>query len=156
MTNMQGNIYKIMKTTNAKRKVFMPEALNNYLYDLYLKRKEDEIVYSAQREQNEKMIVNIDGKKISSLELINTQPNGRIQTEWAIKHHARPLREQYNILFKFHNLRHTYGTNLALMNTPAHILSNQMGHSKSSTTHKYYLAISKEGIETLKENLNKF
>jgi integrase len=154
----QEGVVKLLplKTVNAKRKVFMPEALKQYLLDLHEKRKEYETLYSEQREQNEMFIMNIDERKISSLELVNTQPNGRIQTEWAIKHHSRPLREQYNIQFKFHNLRHTYGTNLALMNTPAHILSNQMGHSKSSTTHKYYLAISQEGIETLKDNLNKF
>jgi hypothetical protein len=44
---------------------------------------------------------------------------------------------------------------MALMNTPEHILLNQMGHSKSSTTHKYYLAMSEEGIAELKNNVNK-
>ncbi len=151
----QDGVVKLLplKTVNAKRKVFMPEPLQEYLFDLKEKIIEYEIIFEEQRDQNEKFIINIDGRKVSSLTLVNTQPNGRIQTEWAIKHHARPLKESYNIEFKFHNLRHTYGTNLALLNTPAHILSNQMGHSKSSTTHKYYLAISEEGIETLKDNL---
>lgn len=153
----QDGVVKLLplKTANAKRKVFMPEPLQEYLFNLKEKIKEYEISFAEQREQNEKFIMNIDERKVSSLTLVNTQPNGRIQTEWAIKHHARPLKENYNIEFKFHNLRHTYGTNLALLNTPAHILSNQMGHSKSSTTHKYYLAISEEGIETLKDNLKR-
>ena len=86
---------------------------------------------------------------------VSSLPTGKIQTEWAIKHHARPLKENYKIEFKFHNLRHTYGTNLALLNTPAHVLSNQMGHSKSSTAHKYYLAVSDKSIEELKENLDR-
>lgn len=132
----------------------MHKELQKYLTELKEKIKQYEIEYSAQRAQNEMFILNVDETKISSLELVNTQPNGKIQTEWAIKHHARPLKEHYKIEFKFHNLRHTYGTNLALLNTPAHILANQMGHSKSSTTHKYYLAVSEQAIEELKNNLN--
>ena len=143
-----------LKTVNARRKVFMPNELQKYLTELKEKTKQYEIEYAAQRAQNEKFVINVDETKISSLQLVNTQPNGKIQTEWAIKHHARPLKEHYKIEFKFHNLRHTYGTNLALLNTPAHILCNQMGHSKSSTTHKYYLAVSEQAIEELKNNLN--
>lgn len=153
----QEGLVKLMplKTINTRRKVYMSTELKDYLRDLKDKIKEYEVIYAAQRQQNEMYILNVDETKISSLELVNTLPTGKIQTEWAIKHHARPLKENYNIEFKFHNLRHTYGTNLALLNTPAHILSNQMGHSKSSTAHKYYLAVSDKSIETLKENLDR-
>ena len=92
---------------------------------------------------------------ISSLRLVNSLPNGRIQTEHAIRHHRKFISELYSIHFKYHNLRHTYGTKLALMNTPEHILLNQMGHSKSSTTHKYYLAMSEQGVSELLNNLEK-
>jgi len=143
-----------LKTANARRKVYMHKNLQQYLTELREKVDQYEIEFSAQRQQNEMFIINIDDTKISSLMLVNTQPNGKIQTEYAIKHHARPLKEHYNIHFKFHNLRHTYGTNLALLNTPSHILANQMGHSKISTTHKYYLAVSEQEIENLKKNLN--
>lgn len=155
--HMQDGLAKLtpLKTKNAKRKVFM----NSELIEFLLKRKrefqEHEIKLAAQRRQNEIMIENTDGEMISSLLLVNTLPNGRYQTEWAIKHHMRPIKQKYGIHFKFHNLRHTYGTSLAMMNTPEHILLNQMGHSKSSTTHKYYLAISDEGISELKKNLEK-
>lgn len=153
----QDGLVKLMplKTINAKRKVYMSTELRDYLRDLKEKIKEYEVIYAAQRKQNEMFILNVDETKISSLELVNTLPTGKIQTEWAIKHHARPLKENYKIEFKFHNLRHTYGTNLALLNTPAHVLSNQMGHSKSSTAHKYYLAVSDKSIEDLKENLDR-
>ena len=57
-------------------------------------------------------------------------------------------------MFKYHYLRHTYGTTLAILNTPEHLLCNQMGHCGIHITHKYYIALSKEGIDTLKENLN--
>ena len=153
----QEGLVKLMplKTINARRKVYMSTELKDYLRNLKEKIKEYEVIYEAQRKQNEMLILNVDETKISSLELVNTLPTGKIQTEWAIKHHARPLKENYNIEFKYHNLRHTYGTNLALLNTPAHVLSNQMGHSKSSTAHKYYLAVSDKSIEALKENLDR-
>ena len=144
-----------LKTVNARRKVYMSTELKTYLTNLKEKVKEYEITYAAQRQQNEMFILNVDEAKISSLELVNTLPNGKIQTEWAIKHHARPLREHYKIDFKFHTLRHTYGTTLAMLNTPSHVLANQMGHGKNSSAFKYYLAMSKEGIEELRNNLDR-
>ena len=39
------------------------------------------------------------------------------------------------------------------LNTPEHLLCNQMGHSSSAVTHKYYIAISEQGIEELLKNL---
>ena len=56
--------------------------------------------------------------------------------------------------FKYHYLRHTYGTRLAEMNTPTHLLCNQMGHASGKVTEQYYLAVSKTGIEVLQKKLN--
>lgn len=100
-------------------------------------------------------IIDLDGKKISFLELVNTLPNGKIQTEYAIKHHARPLKEHYKIEFKFHTLRHTYGTTLATLNTSSHILANQMEHGENSSAFKYYLAVSEDAVEGLRNNLER-
>lgn len=154
---MQDGLAKLtpLKTKNAKRKVYMCTELQRYLKERKKLIDQAEIDLAPQRRQNEILMENIDGNMISSLKLLNTLPNGRYQTDWSIKHHARPLKEKYGIEFKFHNLRHTYGTSLAVMNTPEHILLNQMGHSKSSTTHKYYLAVSEEGINELKNNIEK-
>lgn len=60
---------------------------------------------------------------------------------------------EYHIDFKYHYLRHTYGTTLATLNTPEHLLCSQMGHSSSAVTHKYYIAISEQGVEELLKNL---
>lgn len=92
---------------------------------------------------------------VSSLELVNTLPNGKMQTINSMKYHSRILKADYNINFKYHYLRHTYGTNLAELNTPTHLLCNQMGHSSNQVTQKYYIAISENGINTLLENLEK-
>lgn len=144
-----------LKTANARRKVFMCDTLKDYLWELKENQREYEEIYYNQREQNEIMVLDVEKGKVSSLELVNTLPNGKIQTEHAIRHHKKYIERQHKTLFKFHNLRHTYGTKMALMNTPEHILLNQMGHSKSTTTHKYYLAMSEEGLNALMENLNR-
>ena len=64
------------------------------------------------------------------------------------------IKTKLGIDFKFHHLRHTYGTRLAELNTPTHILCNQMGHASGKVTERYYLAVSKSGIDILVRNLN--
>ena len=65
------------------------------------------------------------------------------------------LKQKHGINFKYHFLRHTYGTLLAVMNTPTHVLCKQMGHAKIEVTEKYYIANSKEGIAILRDNLER-
>lgn len=153
----QEGIYKLipLKTQHAKRKVYMHKELKQYLLELKEKIAQYEVDYAEHRQQNEIFITDLDGSKISSLTLVNTLPNGKIQTEHAIRHYAKYVKKECNIEFRFHYLRRTYGTYLALLNTPEHILSNQMGHSRSATTHKYYLAVTEDGIAELKNNLDK-
>ena len=143
-----------LKTPNARRKVYICDILREYLIDLKKRTEQYEKDFQKQRKQNEIMVYDAAGGTVSSLRLVNTLPNGKIQTEHAIRHHSRHIIEIADIHFKYHNLRHTYGTKLALMNTPEHILLNQMGHSKSSTTHKYYLAFSESAIQELRDNIN--
>ena len=44
---------------------------------------------------------------------------------------------------------------MAELNTPTHLLCNQMGHGNIHVTQLYYLAISKKGIDILQANLDK-
>lgn len=76
-----------------------------------------------------------------------------MQQQEQYKNHSRALQEEYHINFKYHYLRHTYGTTFATLNTPEHLLCNQMGHSSSAVTHKYYIAIAERGVEELLKNL---
>ena len=153
----QNGVIKLvpLKTRNAKRVMYMAPPLKSYLKRLYLRKNECEENMACQREQNQIFIEDIDKNYISSLELVNTLENGKRQSINSMKYHAKQLREKYNIYFKYHFLRHTYGTALADMNTPAHILCNQMGHGNINVTQKYYIAVSKSGITTLQNNLSK-
>jgi len=142
-----------LKTRNAKRKIYMCNALKEYFIGLMEQKKEIEQNLYLQRQQNQTMIQDLNGDMLSSLELVNSLPNGKIQTVNSMKYHSRLLQGKYMIPYKYHYLRHTYGTNLAMLNTPIHILCNQMGHASSKVTEKYYIALSQKGIDILVQNL---
>lgn len=143
-----------LKTRNARRVVYMSQKVKEYFIRLEAETKALAAAMSAQREQNATYIYDVDGSKISSLLLVNSLPNGKIQTVNSMKYHSRTIKSSLKLDFKFHYLRHTYGTRLAEMNTPTHILCNQMGHASGKVTERYYLAVSQPGIDVLTRNLN--
>ena len=143
-----------LKTRNARRTVYMSEKLKSYFVELARQRVADAEQLKGQREQNQTFIEDLDGEKVSSLELVNSLSNGKIQTVNSMKYHSRTIKTELGIDFKFHHLRHTYGTRLAELNTPTHILCNQMGHASGKLTDRYYLAVSNSSIDILLRNLN--
>ena len=144
-----------LKTRNARRTMYMNDRLREYVQKLAEERARYKIEKAALWEQNQKMIEDLDGSRISSTELVNCLPDGKIQTVNSMKFHAQAVKAKYGIAFKYHYLRHTYGTLMAEMNTPTHLLCNQMGHGNIQVTQRYYIAVSKTGIEVLRENLNR-
>lgn len=143
-----------LKTRNAKRTIYMNEKLKVYFQKLAAARERERVKFSEVREQNQIYIENVDKGKLSSLELVNSLTNGKIQTVNSMKYHSRTIKEKLGINFKYHFLRHTYGTRLAELNTPAHLLCKQMGHGSIKVTQKYYIALSRAGIDILRRNLN--
>lgn len=153
----QNGLIKLVspKTHNSKRTLYMCATLKEYFKKLIEKRKSDEQEFAALREQNQRMIEDIDGKKISSTELVNCLSDGKIQTVNSMKYPTREIKSKLGIDFKYHYLRHTYGTLMAEMNTPTHLLCNQMGHGNIQVTQRYYIAISRTGIDVLQSNIDK-
>ena len=142
------------KTRNAIRTIFMADDLYKYLLHLKSETEEyDKNKYEV-RKQKSIMIPTNNEKMISSLDLVCTLPNGKPQTVNSMKFHSQKIRATLGINFRYHNLRHTFGTRLAEMNTPIYLLCNQMGHASSKVTEKYYIGISKRGIDLLINNLN--
>lgn len=152
----QDGIIKLVapKTRNSKRTIFMCEALKVHFQKLATERERNMVELAAVREQKQRFIDDLDGQKISSTELVNCLPNGTIQTVNSMKYPTREIKQKLGINFKYHYLRHTYGTLMAEMNTPTHLLCNQMGHGNIHVTQRYYIAISKSGIDVLQNNLN--
>ena len=152
----QDQIIKLVpvKTKNGIRKIYMCDTLKQYLLELYEDRKRSAESLAKVIEQKQTIIEDLNKQKISSIELVNCLENGTLQTVNSMKYHTRTIKQKYNIDFKFHYLRHTYGTMLAEMNTPEHILCSQMGHGSIKVTHLYYLAVTKTGADILLQNLN--
>ena len=143
-----------LKTRNAKRTVMMNDRLKVYFQKLSEDRAATAEIMSAVRQQNQTFISDLDGQMLSSLELVNSLSNGKIQTVNSMKYHSKTIKQKLGIEFKFHYLRHTYGTHMAELNTPPHLLCNQMGHGNIRVTQKYYIAVSQTGLDILKKNLN--
>ncbi len=153
----QDNLIKLVpvKTRNGNRTVYLSDKLKVYFQKLAARRAEDAIRLKAVREQKQRFIDDLDGKRIPSTEMVNCLPDGTIQTVNAMKYPTRHIKEKLGIDFKYHYLRHTYGTRMAELNTPEHLLCDQMGHGNIHVTQLYYLAVSKSGVDVLQENLNK-
>lgn len=142
------------KTMNSKRTIIMCEPLKQHLQEKKRQRDEDEKRCAALRQQNRRQIEDLDGQKIFSTDLVNCLPDGKIQTVNSFKYPSREIKQKLGINFKYHFLRHTFGTMMAEMNTPTHLLCNQMGHGNIHVTQRYYIAISQSGMDILRNNLN--
>ena len=142
------------KTLNSKRTIYMNDTLKAYLSKLAKQREEDSALFKELREQKQTLLEDLGGGTVSSLDLVNTLPNGKIQTRNSMKFHSSTIKQRLGLNFKYHYLRHTFGTVMAELNTPAHLLCSQMGHGHIHTTQRYYLAISKDSVELLRNNLN--
>ena len=143
------------KTLNSKRTIIMCDVLKTYLMEKKRQHDEDTVRYADLQQQNRRQIQDLDGTKIYSTDLVNCLPDGKIQTVNSMKYPSREIKEKLGIDFKFHHLRHTFGTLMAEMNTPTHLLCNQMGHGNIHVTQRYYIAISKSGMDILRNNLNR-
>ena len=150
----QDGLIKLVspKTRNSKRTIYLCPTLKAHLEEKARRRDEDQKLFASLREQKVRYIDDLDGKKIPSTDLVNCLPDGTIQTVNSFKYPSREIKQRLGINFKYHYLRHTYGTLMAEMNTPTHLLCSQMGHGHIHITQRYYLAISQSGVETLQNN----
>lgn len=153
----QDSLIKLvsLKTRNARRTIYMNDKLKVYFQELARRRSEDEEKFAAVREQKQRFIDDLGGERIPSTELVNCLPNGTIQTVNSFKYPTREIKNKLGIEFKYHYLRHTFGTLMAEQNTPTHLLCNQMGHGNIQVTQRYYLALTRTGVDILKDNLNR-
>ena len=149
---IQDGVIRIVapKTRNAMRQVVMCTKLKEHLLALYKQRELDQVEYREVREQKEIRLVTHTGEVISSLDLVNTLWNGKTQTETVLRFHAKMIRKDLHLDFKYHYLRHTFGTRMALANVPQFLLCSQMGHGNINVTGKYYLGENKDSIEVLR------
>ena len=78
-----------LKTRNARRTIYLNNRVLEHFKMLLEQQKNYTPTQQAQREQNKTNITDVNGKLISSLALVNTLPNGHIQTVNTMKYHTR-------------------------------------------------------------------
>ncbi len=143
------------KTSNARRTVYLNEKLKVFLQRKYSASQNLSETAAAIRQQRTKMIIDLDGSTIPSTDMVNCLLTGEIQTVNSFKYYSKMVRDKLGFHFKYHYLRHTFGTLMAEQNIPQHILTKVMGHASIRVTEQYYLAISDKGIDALKESINR-
>ena len=89
----------------------------------------------------ERVYDTITKEVIQGGDFINRKRNGELLTNNSMKYYSKKIKNELQINFKFHYLRHTYATLCAYNNVNLQILMNQMGHKKIDTTRKYYLGL---------------
>ena len=67
--------------------------------------------------------------------------NGKRQTINSMKYHAEQIQEKLHIYFKYHFLRHTYGTALADRNTPVHTVQSDGARKRKCYAEILYRSI---------------
>lgn len=140
------------KTKNAYRNVVMPRALIRHLLLIKSELTALSPEEKQKRELRARRIIDIDGTVISATELVNCSLDGTLYTRNSFKYHARELKRR-GIEFRYHNLRHTYGSRMANAGVPQHLLLKMMGHGSITVTQQYYLGINDEGIDIIKKKL---
>ena len=153
----QNSLIKLVppKTRNGKRTIPLCQALYSHLLEKWETERANREQFAAVRAQKQRFIEDLDGSMIASPELINCLPDGTIQTVNSFKYPTREIREKLGVEFKYHYLRHTFGTRMAEFNTPQHLLCRIMGHGNIHVTQRYYLSITKNGEDIILENLDK-
>ena len=130
----------------------MPQALIDHL----LLRRQQILSLTPEdqrkRELRARRIIDIDGTVISATELVNCSADGTLYTRYSFKYHARELKKR-GIEFRYHNLRHTYGSRMANAGVPQHLLLKMMGHGNIQVTQRYYLGMNDEGIDIINRKL---
>ena len=76
-----------------------------------------------QRAQNQIFLEDTDGKNDFMFEMVNTLEEWERQTINSRKCHAKEIKRRLGIHFKYHYLRHTYGTSFGRQEYTRHMFS---------------------------------
>ena len=130
-----------VKTLTSIRKILMPLSLENFLLNLKQTQEYEQEMRSIGYRNTERVYDTITKEVIQGGDFINRKRNGELLTNNSMKYYSKKIKNELQINFKFHYLRHTYATLCAYNNVNLQILMNQMGHKKIDTTRKYYLGL---------------
>ncbi len=144
------------KTDNGKRTLYIPNVLFEYLK----KYKEQQEKYKRERgkgyRNTEKVLVRLKNKEEELIggEFIQRKPNGELITINSVKYWAKKIKEEVEINYKHHILRHTCASHIASQNVPKHSLMKFMGHGSIAVSEKYYVADNEIAEQKMRNALN--
>lgn len=134
------------KTESSYRTIKIGKGLKDYL--LEVKAQQDgnrellgdyyksNIIVDARNKNNPTTLIVDD--------LINVKPDGSMLNTHSNKVLSRICREELNVEFKFHSLRHTHATMLAESGVNPKYVQQRLGHAKLEITLRYYTHITDE------------
>lgn len=145
------------KTKAAIREIDLQDDIYYYLKDLKEKQEEQKVSAGVAYHQTRIAIDNGRHKPKTIEEnpdLINLKENGDYLSTDSAKVLYRIARDDCQIHFKYHNLRHTHASWLAEHGVPAIVTKKRLGHSKEETTLRYYSHITQGMRNDLLDKLN--
>jgi integrase len=135
--------FTTLKTQNSYRTLTFGSVLKEYL----LKAKEmDDLAkdhYGEMYKTNKIMDeMNVDKKEVILVnDFVNIKPTGEMLTPYSHKVISRIAKDEFNIDFKFHNLRHTHATKLLESGMNPKYVQERLGHAKLEFTLRIYTHI---------------
>ncbi|MBQ8836954.1 MAG: site-specific integrase [Clostridia bacterium] len=144
-----------LKTKNAYRSVNITDNFCEYLKSLKEQQAENKVFYEDGYKRNfitDRLVRNKE-KLLEITDFINVKPNGEMLTTNSIKFMANIMKNELNIPFKFHNLRHTFATVLAESGVSPKYVQETLGHAKLEFTLRYYTHITEKMGSAAKEAL---
>lgn len=139
-----------LNTYSSLREIELQNSIYNYLKELKVTQeqqkaeagiayKETRVADCTGRNNNKEIVTNLD--------FINIKPNGELLTPDNIRVLNRIARVELGINFKFHNLRHTHASELAIMGVDVLAAKVRLGHTSVQATMKYYTYVSSLGVK---------
>lgn len=145
------------KTKAAIREIDLQDDIYYYLKDLKEKQEEQKVSAGVAYHQT-RIAIDNGRNKAKTIEinpdLINLKENGDYLSTDSAKVLYRIAKEDCQIHFKYHNLRHTHASWLAEHGVPAIVTKKRLGHSKEETTLRYYSHITQGMRNDLLDKLN--
>lgn len=144
-----------LKTKNAYRSVNITDSFCEYLKSLKEQQAKNKVFYEDGYKRNfvtDRLVRNKE-KLLEITDFINVKPNGEMLTTNSIKFMANVMKNELNIPFKFHNLRHTFATVLAESGISPKYVQETLGHAKLEFTLRYYTHITEKMGSAAKEAL---
>lgn len=147
------------KTACSVRTIKMGDEFVAYLKELQQQHEKNKKEYDVGYAIN--YITDRRGDKPQRIivdDFINVKQNGEMLTTNSVKFMSRIVKNDLEIEFKYHNLRHTHTTMLAEAGVNPKYVQKRLGHSKLSTTLNYYTHITDkmdEEVANIMDNILK-